>query len=213
MKALLLALALLPAAASAAYDSTWYKASGWSGEYPNGFSVVAKKTSVPARGVMDLDAAADIKCELPYLAVFHPWNAKRKASYVTMSKIVILTVKNDFTFQDEDTKIDLKKGDTIEYLVYGAEGWFTVRINGKEYGADQSLFDQVEPVDEGAYRQDEWLNITCKNGKKAWILLDDLTKTDGDGNSTYLPGLDSWYLGFKEYGEVRDLTEKDIKGR
>jgi hypothetical protein len=130
-----------------------------------------------------------------------------------MSKIVILTVKNDFTFQDEDTKIDLKKGDTIEYLVYGAEGWFTVRINGKEYGADQSLFDQVEPVDEGAYRQDEWLNITCKNGKKAWILLDDLTKTDGDGNSTYLPGLDSWYLGFKEYGEVRDLTEKDIKGR
>jgi hypothetical protein len=213
MKALFLALALLPLGASAAYDSTWFKADGWSGEYPNGISVVAKKTSVPARAEMDLEAPANIQCGLPYLAVFHPWNAKRKASYVTMSKIVILTVKQDFVFEDEGTKINLKKGDTIEYLVYGAEGWFTVRINGKIYGADQSLFDQVEPVDQSAFRQDEWLNVRCRNGKKGWILLDDLTKTDENGNTTYLPGLDSWYLGFKEYGVVKDLTEKDIKGR
>lgn len=212
MKLLILALALCPFVASAAYDSTWYKADGWSGEYPNGFSVVAKKVSVPARAEMDLDSPRSIQCSVPYLAVYHPWNGKRKARFVTMSKIVTLTVKQDFIFEDEGTRIPLKQGDTIEYLVYNAEGWFTVRIKGKEYSADQALFDNLEQVDRSAFRQDEWLNITCRSGAKAWILLDDLYQSDEDGNATYLPGLDSWFLGFVEYGQVRDLTEKDIKG-
>lgn len=203
------ALFVLPAMASS-YDSSWYKADGWSGEYPNGFSVIKKNVVVKGRESVDLNAPASISCGLPIKAVFHPWNAKRKAAFVSMSKIVLLTVKEDFVFESDETKIDLKKGDVIEYLVYGAEGWFTVRINGKEYGADQSLFEKVEEVAEGAFHQDEWIQVPCKSGKKAWLLLADLVKVNADGELVYLPGLDGWSKGFVEYGVVRDLKNKDL---
>ena len=42
--------------------------------------------------------------------------------------------------------IQIAKGQVIEYLIYGAEGFFTIRIDGREYTASQELFESVEPV-------------------------------------------------------------------
>ena len=44
-----IALVLFSAAALAAYDDSWYQTEGWSGEYPNGISIVAEGVAIPAR--------------------------------------------------------------------------------------------------------------------------------------------------------------------
>jgi len=200
------------AIAYAAYDNTWYQTEFWSGEYPNGISIVAEGVALPARAAMDLDQPVTIECELPYKAVFHPWNQARAARYYTAAKIVPLTAKEDLTlgFEGEE-QVEVAAGDLIEYLVYGAEGSFLVRYKGKEYTADQSLLEKVS-YDEQKMEapQDEWLNVTCVGGENAWIFLRDVVTVDRDGNSVYPQGVDSWFRGFREYGVVTDLTDADL---
>ena len=208
---LLLALLTLPTLAFA-YDNTWYKADFWSGEYPNGFAVVGKNVKLMGRAEPSLSAPATITCGLPQLAVFHVCNPKRPADYLTYSRIVKLTMKNDFVLDQGDEKpVALKKGDTLEYLIYGAEGTFLVRINGVEYTADQSLLENTEEVPEGSYQQDEWIQVPCRKGGKAWLFFGDLVKSNAEGEAVYATGLSDWWKGFVEYGSVRDLTKKDLK--
>ncbi|MGZ3693971.1 MAG: hypothetical protein ACXWQO_07200 [Bdellovibrionota bacterium] len=202
-----LLLAAISAPAFAAYDSSWYQDNFWSGEYPTGFSVVKKGTSVPARATMDLDAAKTISCALPYHAVFHPWNSARKATYRSASKIVVLTAKEDLKLGDvESGQAEVKKGETIEYLMNAAEGSFIVRFKGKKYTGDQDLFTHVEAIDDNQFIEHDWLGVKCENGKKAWIFMGDISTVNAQGDQVYLPGLDSWGLGFRQkYGEVRDI--------
>ncbi len=203
-----LALAVLPTFASAAYDDSWYKADFWSGEYPNGFAVVADDVSLPARTAPDKDLAATLSCALPKNAVYHHWNASRPAEFVTYSKITPMYAKEDFVFDvldDGAEDLSITKGQLIEHLVYGAEGMFFVRIDGKTYEAYQDLYDHLEPVDVESIAYDQWVKISCGNKVEGWILYADLVSTDEEGNETYLPGLDSWYLGFHEYGDVTDI--------
>ncbi len=205
---------LLSLNAFSAYDNTWYQTDYWSGEYPAGFSVVKKGISIPARTQMDRDLSPTLSCPVEYKGVYHVWNQNQRAQYITFSKIVPLTVKADAEILvygvDSEVKIPMKKGDVIEYLVYGSEGWFTVRINGETYEADQALFEQVEAVDQSAFLFDQWLEINC-SGKKAYVLFEDLYTVDADGNEKFMNGLDSWFLGFRDYGSVTDLTSKDLK--
>jgi hypothetical protein len=210
---LAIALAMLAASSAlAAYDNTWHQSEYWSGEYPNGFAVIKKGVVVTGRTGMDLDLARSVSCELPFKANYHPWNSKRKAEYRTASKIVAMVAKEDVTIGYEADQITVKAGETIEYLVYGAEGMFTVRYNGKDYEADQSLFEKVS-YDQALLDlpQDEWLKIACKNGKIAWLFLRDLHQTDSEGNETYVPGIGNWMKGFREYGKATDLTDRDLK--
>lgn len=215
MKPLFFVLSLLiSVSASAAYDATWYQTDFWSGEYPAGFSVVKKGITVPARTQMDKDLKTSLVCPVDYKGVYHPWNPKQRATFTTFSKIVPLIVKEDADILvygiDSEVKIPMKKGDVIEFLVYGGEGWFTVRINGENYDADQGLFEQVEPVDQSVFLYDQWLEIDCV-GKKAYVLFEDLYTVDGDGNEKFINGLDSWFLGFRDYGSVTDLSNKDLR--
>lgn len=212
-------VALLAASAQAAYDKAWYTTDYWSGEWPNGFAVAESGVAVPARSAMDKEAPPSIACTLPYKAVFHPWNEERtrlsKARYVTASRIVPLVARADFVFQpdEESDPVPIKKGDTIEYLVYGAEGYFTIRIGEREYTASQELLDSMEPVADDAFLQEEWLQLRCENGKRAWIFMDDLRHVGEDGQTTYADGL--WAVmsggpGIEEYGVARDLTDGQI---
>ena len=212
MKAFFLCLSFFLAAPglAAPYDDTFYRAEFWSGEYPNGFSVVGTGVMIPVRTDADLELPSQETCGLPQKAVIHPWNGARPADFVTYSKIVPMKVKNAFTFEDGDRKVDLKKGDLIEYLVYGGEGYFLVRINGVEYGADQSLFENVEEPSQESFRQDEWVRLNCENGGQGWALLSDLLKVNEEGETIYYKGLDNWFLGFVDYGEVRDLTDEQL---
>lgn len=197
--------------AFAAYDNSWFQAEFWSGEYANGIAVVKRNTSVMGRASMDPSAPADLRCALPYKAVFHPWNSRRnaksKVNYFTASKIVKLVAKEDFEFSgnDGDDKIAIKKGDEIEYLIYGSEGYFTVRIQGKQYGAGQDLFEKVEEVSREQFQEDQWFQLNCENRVRVWLRMDDLF-TNNDGEETkYAPGLGNWGAGMIEYGKVRDL--------
>ncbi len=216
MKSLIVLFSLfLVTLAQAKYDNTWYQADYWPGEYPAGFSVVKKGVKIPARTDTDKDLAPSLQCPVEFKAVYHVWNENKRADFTTFSKIVPLTVKEDFEFvtygdENQEIRIPLQKGDLIEYLVYGAEGWFTVRINGKEYGADQDLFSKVNEVDQSAFQDDQWLVLNC-GGQTAYVLFADLYTVDADGNEKFRDGLASWYLGFRDYGTVTDLTDKDLK--
>lgn len=212
---LVMALAFSAASSMAAYDNSWFQAQFWSGEYPNGFAIVKAKTFVPSRQAMDKDLPSDSKCQLPLKAVFHPWNTKRnaksKAKYFTASKIVKLTAKENFVFETDDSKkIAVKSGETLDFLIYGAEGWFLIKFNGKQYTVFQSIYEHLHEVEQSAYQQDEWLKVNCLNGKSVWVLLSDLVKVDAEGNMVYLPGVGDWSKGMSGYGSVHDLTDKDI---
>lgn len=209
---LMTALLLASIQAFAGYDAAWYQDDFWSGEYPNGFSVVKRGVSVPARMQMDPAAAKSITCRLPYRAVYHPWNEARKAQFRTASRIVPLVASADVYLGDGlEERVLVKKGETIEYLMYQAEGTFSVRFQGKVYGADQGLFSSVEPYDQTQMQEDQWVRVRCLNGKNAWIFLRDLMVQNGEGETVYARGLDSWSLGFREYGKVTDLTRKDLR--
>ncbi len=216
MKKIILSL-LVCQSAWAGYDSSWHQAEYWSGEYPSAYSVIKRDVKVQARKGMDKDLAKDVTCELPYLAVFSPWNnprnEKNKARYYTASKIVKLIAKQDFDFPTDDDKVlKIKKGQVIEYLIYGGEGYFTVRINGKEMGADQSLFEQVEPTKESDFVQEEWIHLECANKVTAWIHTADLEVVNTQtGETKRIDGISDAGNGIEGYGTVRDLTEKEAK--
>jgi hypothetical protein len=211
---------LLGAEAFASYDNSWYQTEFWSGEWPNGFSVTKKDVTVLGRTAMDKDLVASVICKLPYKAVFNPWNdvrtAQSQASYMTASKIVVLTALKDFRLDDGVNAVDVSKGDQIEYLIYGAEGSFLVRYMGVEYWADQSLWNdgKVTELSEDSTQQDEWLRLNCENGETAWLFTPELTTTDRQGNSVYIDGLCRASIGspgVDDYGHARDLTDAEAK--
>lgn len=216
----LAALILTATTASASYDNTWYKTDLWTGEYPMGVGVVGKGVTVYGRRAIDKQAPKNVRCALPYRAYFHQWNQKRaaKLSFVTLSKIVPLIVKDDFVFEtrnedDQPVRIPLKKGDTVEFLVNIGEGFFFVRVGGQKLAAEQDLLERVGPVAEETFVHDQWLKISCLNGKQAWLFTDDLIKTDANGDQRWMKGLTGTPPDDFEYGHARDYTDKEAKER
>ena len=203
---------LSSAAFAGGYDSSWYKAKRWSGEYPDGVSVVKTGINVKGRTSLSKELKPTVNCDLPYRAVFQPWNARRAqishVSFYTLSKIQTLVAKEDFDFvADYQTgkKLAIQKGQAIEFLMYDQEGFFLVRINGEEYSADTSLFTHIEGYTGETFSiaqdSDEWLRLTCKNGNRAWLLVEELKSVRGivmDGN-------------IKDYGTSRDLTAREAE--
>lgn len=200
--------------AFAAYDNTWNVSHFWSGEYPNGFAVTAPGTIVMGRLAADADLKRNVTCEMPYRAVINPWNQKRttksKITFIGFTKIVDMTVKEDFLFTSDNKKVELKKGDVIQYVQNYAEGAFQVRIQGADYEADQSLFEHLEDVDNMQFQEHDWLLMNCANGKRAYIFFNDLF-TETKGGTQYVPGINHMGPGFRGYGKVRDLTEREAR--
>lgn len=183
MKNIILTLVLLTSAvANAKYDPTWFEMDFWSGEYPNGFSV-EKETTVKGRKVTSLSAPQEQKCVLPQSATYHPWNWGRTQSdelkFTTFSQKVEMTALKDFEYEvDINMKKKFKKGDVLTYLIYYSEGMFLVEHNGTSFEASQDLFDYVSEFPQN-HRQDEWLQLNCKNGVRTWLYLPDLENVDG----------------------------------
>jgi hypothetical protein len=67
-----------------AYDASWYKSDGWSGEYPYGFTM-AKDTTILIRETLDRDAPKTMSCDLKKGATYHQWNSDRVKS-VSLSR-------------------------------------------------------------------------------------------------------------------------------
>jgi hypothetical protein len=210
---LLTLLCLISVSAWAGYDKSWYQTEFWSGEWPNGVAVIGRNLKVPGRPSMDKDLKPSVECELPFTALFHPWNDKRNelsaVHYFTASRIVNLIAARDFTYAipgnaGVDVPVLIKKGQIIEYLIYGAEGYFSARFNGKIFDAGQDLLENVEPVPDSAFSQEQWLNLTCVGGQQAWIFTGDLKDLPGLRDSVMGPGVTG-------YGHARDLTIKEAE--
>jgi hypothetical protein len=203
---------------SSGYDNTWYVSEFWSGEYPAGFSVTRKDTDVRARARMDKAAPREVACKLPYLAVIHPWNRSRimksKIRFFSATKILRLVAKEPFVYEfairhAPAIKIRLRKGDMIEYVRNDAEGLFEVRLAGKQYTADQNLFDHMEKVARDQFVEDDWVSLTCEGGSGAYILLSDLVIEGAAGERT--PGVSEVGPGQADYGRARDLTAEEAR--
>src|SRR5690348_10914559 len=86
----MLSLVVGAATSASAYDASWYRATSWSGEYPNGFTVAADVT-VNIRASPVPEAAKSRPCLLREGATYHEWNKKRvrsdKLEFVSFTKI------------------------------------------------------------------------------------------------------------------------------
>lgn len=200
------------------YDKAWFVSPFWSGEYPSGFAVIDKKVVVQGRAKLDKNAPRSVNCELPYLAVIHPWNEARrkkdKVEFWSATKIVPLTAKENFEFSpDPKIKIPIKKGNVIEYVRNSAEGMFQVRIAGKVYDAEQDLFDYMESVpQENFTEEEEWVLLTCVQGQRVFVLYpDDLS--DAKSPEKLQAGLLEYgKLNLDgPYGQRKDLTEAEAE--
>jgi hypothetical protein len=131
MRALLVLVILWASSARtfAGYDDTWFQSNFWPGEYPPGFSVTKKRTTLMARSGMDKDLPRDVACEMPYLALIHPWNKERirksNLQFFSATKIIKMIAKEDFDFGDD---ITVKKGEVVEYIANRAKGFFTCAL-------------------------------------------------------------------------------------
>jgi hypothetical protein len=213
MRALRLVLVILfasSAGAFAGYDDTWFKSKFWSGEYPPGFSVTKKRTTLMARSGMDKDLPRDVECEMPYLALIHPWNKERirksNLQFFSATKIIKMIAKEDFDFGDD---ITVKKGEVVEYIANRAEGFFYVRIGGKPYDADRSLFEFVETPTQDQFVEDDWVLLTCQGGNRVYIFAYDLGVRRWPDVPAFVPGISDTGPGQNGYGKARDLTEQE----
>ena len=189
-------VAFLPAVGAAgpasSYDASWYRARGWSGEYPNGFTM-ATDVTINIRGSPDLDVPKSMSCVLRKGSTYHQWNKKRivadRLEFISFTKIKTYELKASFTVEvsresdGRNTTIEFKKGDRWSYLAYLAEGNFLIKFGDTVYVAGEDLYDEsteVEaPVKSDRSRYDEWLKLKCANGTVGWIFFNEIKNTPG----------------------------------
>jgi hypothetical protein len=185
-----------------AYDSSWYRTDFWAGEYPSGFTlkedVTTKIRNEPLPG-----ASRSIDCALKKGETYHPWNGSRVKSsnldFISYVKKATYRIKSPATIllHDENKKTDLKvafrPGDTWTWLTYYGEGVFRMVYRGKEYAADQSLLEVSEDKADVEHEEHEWLKLTCANGARGWLLVEDVKDE-----------LQFEMVDFPEYGKAMD---------
>ena len=212
-------VAFLPAVGAAgpalSYDASWYRAEGWSGEYPDGFTM-AMDVTFNIRETPDLDAPKSMSCLLRKGSTYHQWNKKRVVSdrleFISFTKIATYELKAGFTVEvsresdGRDTTIEFKKGDRWSYLAYLAEGIFLMKFGEIVYEAGQDLFEKSTEVgapaksEQGMY--EEWLKLKCANGAVGWIFVNEIKNA---------PGFSA--ANITAYGVASDLQSKSSSQR
>jgi hypothetical protein len=169
---------------NAKYDASWYRANGWSGEYPDGFTI-ASNVTIKIRGSLNSDAPKSISCMLRKNATYHQWNKKRVISdqleFISFTKIETYELSASFTVElrrqsdGDDTTIQFKKGDQWLYLASLAEGTFLIKFNDTIYIADQDLYEKSAkaeaPVNRDESTYDEWLKLDVPMARSAGFYL------------------------------------------
>jgi hypothetical protein len=214
---ILLFLLVVTAAASAnAYDASWYKGVGWSGEYPYGFTTT-KDVTIQIRETLDPTAPTTISCDLKKGATYHQWNDDRVKSdgleFISFTKIETYQVKSDFKdevnpeSEDRSIVMNFKKGDRWFFLKYFGEGAFLFKFNNKVYINGGGLFGQstkISPNGDQHSRSDEnyneWLKLKCANGVVGWIFVKDIKDAPGFSEANVM-----------DYGKASDVSESTPK--
>lgn len=195
------------------YETGWYKADFWSGEYPHGFTVSAA-TTLKIRKEPVQTAAKLIGCELPIGATFHPWNKvrikKSNLEFVAFTRIEEMVATKNFNStvrkgsDGKEISLSLIKGDHWRSLAYESEGISLIQYRGKNYSVDQDFWSNsmklvaqdpsLASAPDSGYQ--EWLKLTCENGLSGWIYMSDL-----EGVTT----IES--PNIVEYDDARDLNQ------
>jgi hypothetical protein len=189
---LLLVLIADPRRPAFAYDASWHQAPGWSGEYPNGFTIAADMT-IDIRARLDPAAPKSVSCRLKKGATYHEWNRKRIAAdrlqFISFTRIKTYMMTGELTVQLERRRdrefidVHFRNGDTWSYLFYSAEGFFLLKFGDEVYVAGQEMFEKSTEVasggDAAASDYDEWLGLRCANGAVGWIFANEMKDKPG----------------------------------
>jgi len=173
----------------AEYEAVWYHADFWPGEYPPRFSVTKDEVVLIGRAHMKLTSPKDVYCPVPKFATYSPWNSARntadKLQYKTVSKPSVLTITDTVEVlaltenEQVEVTLNLQKGDTLQFLVYHAEGFGLYRYNDNNFVIDQGDFKGKEQFEENARKNDLWVEMPAEHGNRCWILYSDAIAVDG----------------------------------
>jgi len=123
--------------------------------------------------------------------------------------------KEDFDFEgyvgEQRITVHVKKDEILKYLRNDAEGAFEIEIAGKQYTADQDLFEHVEEVPNDVFVEEDWVLLTCEQGNRAYIYLPDLILGTQESGLRYVPGIADVGPGQVDYGKARDLTRSEAR--
>jgi hypothetical protein len=203
---------LTAAVPAKAYDASWYKSDGWSGEYPYGFTM-AKDMTILIRESLDPDAPKAISCDLKKGATYDQWNSNRVKSnqleFVSLTKIKTYEVKSDFrdklTRESDSSTVNMifKKGDRWFFLKYLGEGAFVLKYKNEIYVNGGRLFEkstEISPPKSDQETYDEWLKLKCANSVVGWIFVKDIKNVPGFSEAN-----------IAEYGEASEQSESNNK--
>lgn len=193
-------------------EELWYISGGWPGEYPSGFSVLGKSVVLMGRAHMHEDAAQTIACPVPQNATYQQWNTSRvdldELDFVTVSEKVEVTILKSAEVDapidaDFENKLSLEIGDKLIFLRYLGEGWSIWEHDFQEYDIEENALRDISDSDT-AFRNSEddrlWVQLSCadEDRTRAWLLFDDVVKTEGMAMTPIIG-----------YGDSRDLTAQD----
>lgn len=195
-------------AALAAYPDTWHVSYGWPGEYPAGFVVLDQGVTVNGRARPNPDAPANVACTLPQYANYQIWNRARvdrdHLEFIVATRIEPVTMSVDATVETPGDNgmqvLELKAGDTLSYLRYLGEGFAIFGFNGHEYTINEAELRDISNMQAGGLDEDQWVEVACIGGTRAWILYDDAIAAD-----SIVP---SPIVGF---GEASDIYPDEVE--
>lgn len=186
-----------------AYDVNWYVSDGWPGEYPQGFTILKEGVVLKGRAEMDKALPAGIDCPVPQRANYNQWNHERvkidDLHFVSASMKFTVTVNEDVSVaavnDEADETLNLKKGETLTYLTYIAEGFALMSYKGVDYQINEADFDNKASFGSTENVEDDlWADIPCADGQRGWVLFAELQNVDGVGETEHT-----------EYGNSSDL--------
>jgi outer membrane protein OmpA-like peptidoglycan-associated protein len=171
------------------YESRWYMADFWPGEYPPRFSVMKDGVELLGRAEMKLTSPKNVVCPVPNRATFSPWNFDRNQAdnllYWVVTKVSTVTITEDFTvhsmreIDDTEVMLDLKKDDVLDYLVYQSEGFALFSYKDENYSIDSGSFEGKAKLEENSREDDLWLSLPAEGGSYGWVLFKDALEVDG----------------------------------
>jgi len=195
-------------AALAAYPDGWAVTTGWPGEYPAGFVVLDAGVTVEGRARPNPQEPATVPCTLPQYANYQIWNQPRvdgdDLTFIVATKIVPVTLSSDASIEVPTDAggmqtLELKAGDVLSYLRYLGEGFAVFGFNGAEFDINEAELRDISDLDASAITEDQWVDVACKEGTRAWLLYSEVIAED-----TIVP---SPIIGF---GEASDIDPADL---
>ncbi|MCA8902952.1 MAG: hypothetical protein KDA53_17065 [Hyphomonas sp.] len=197
--------------ALAGYPEGWHVSYGWPGEYPAGFVVLDPGVSVDGRARPNKGEPATVSCALPQFANYQIWNRARvegdELDFIVATKVQTITLSVDANIEyptDNGMQmLELKAGDTLSYLRYLGEGFAIFGFDGGEYDFNEAELRDISDLASATITEDQWVDVPCKEGHRAWLLYDEVIAEDSIVPSPIVGYGDAYDIDPDEVEQVR----------